>query len=165
MSFSTDPFIAPGALIVGDVHLAPRTSIWFSTIIRGEAAPVQIDDSANVQDNCIVESRPDQPVRIGRGVSVGHNARVFGAVIEERSLIAIGATVEAGAVIGSQSIVAANATVPAGMIVPPRKLVIGGGRILRDVTDAEIERIDRGAREYVRLGREYAAATGSTRAQ
>jgi carbonic anhydrase/acetyltransferase-like protein (isoleucine patch superfamily) len=165
VTVSTDPFIAPGAVIVGDVRLAPRSSVWFSTIVRGETAMVQIDDSANVQDNCLIESRPDQPVRIGSGVSVGHNARVFGAVVEERSLIAIGATVEPGAVIGSQSIVAANATVPAGMVVPPRKLVIGTGRILRDVTDAEIERIDRGAREYVRLGREYAAATGPTRTQ
>lgn len=165
MTVSTHPFTAPGAVVVGDVRLAPRSSVWFSAIVRGQSAPVHIDDSANVQDNCVIESRPDQPVRIGAGVSVGHNARIVGAVVEERSLIAIGATVEAGAVIGSQSIVAANATVPAGMIVPPRKLVIGAGRILRDVSEAEIERIDRGAREYVRLGREYVAATGPTRAQ
>ncbi|GAC1317021.1 MAG: gamma carbonic anhydrase family protein [Chloroflexota bacterium] len=165
MTVNPDPFIAPGAIVEGDVRLAPRTSIWFSTAVRGDSAFVQIDDSANVQDNCVIESRPDLPVRIGAGVSVGHNARVYGATVEAKSLIAIGATVEAGAVIGSQSIVAANATVPAGMIVPPRALVIGTGHILRDVTEAEIERIDRGAREYVRLGREYAARMGPSPGQ
>lgn len=155
MSEDSRPYVAPGATIVGDVRLAPTVSVWFGTTVRGEAASVQIDAAANVQDNCVVEALPGQPVRIGSGVTVGHNARISGATIEERALIAIGSTVEPGAVVGAQSIVAANAVVPAGMIVPPRRLVIGSGRILREVSDAEITRIDRGAREYVRLGREY----------
>jgi carbonic anhydrase/acetyltransferase-like protein (isoleucine patch superfamily) len=91
-------------------------------------------------------------------VSVGHNARVFGATIDERALIAIGATVMPGAVIGSHSIVAANATVPEDMVVPPDTLVIGHGRILRAVTQAEIDRIERGATDYVRLCHEYRAS-------
>jgi carbonic anhydrase/acetyltransferase-like protein (isoleucine patch superfamily) len=99
-------------------------------------------------------------VWIGARVSLGHNARVYGATIEERSLIAIGATVLTGAQIGTNSIVAANATVPEGMRVPPRSLVIGHGRILRGVTDAEVERIERGADDYARLAREYRQKTG-----
>jgi carbonic anhydrase/acetyltransferase-like protein (isoleucine patch superfamily) len=126
--------------------------VWFCTVVRGD---VELEARANVQDNCVV----DGPTRIGAGTSLGHNARVFGAEIEERSLIAIGATVLRGAHIGTQSIIAANATVPEGMRVPPRSLVIGQGRILRQVTEAEIERIDRGARDYARLTREYASST------
>jgi carbonic anhydrase/acetyltransferase-like protein (isoleucine patch superfamily) len=148
-------FVAPGALLVGDVRLAAESSVWFSAILRGEAAAVEIGPQANVQDNCVIEGTPGHPARIGARVSVGHNARVFGAEVEERSLIAIGATVLSGARIGTHSIVAANATVPEGTIVPPRCLVIGTGRVLREVTDAEIERIEHGATEYVRLGYEY----------
>jgi carbonic anhydrase/acetyltransferase-like protein (isoleucine patch superfamily) len=134
------------------VRLGNECSVFFGAIVRGN---VTLEDRANVQDNCIVEG----PTVIGAGTSLGHNARVYSAIVEPRSLIAIGATVLAGACVGSQSIIAANATVPEGMHVPPRSLVIGNGRILREVTDAEIERIERGARDYARLTREYASAT------
>ena len=119
------------------MRLAAECSVWFGSVLRGEAAPVEVGPQANVQDNCLVEATPGHPVRIGARVTLGHNARVFGATVDERSMIAIGATVLAGADIGSHSIVAANATVPEGMVVPPRTLVIGHGRILREVTEAE----------------------------
>ena len=154
-----DVYLAPGARVIGDVKLASEVSIFHGAVLRGEAAPVEVGPQANVQDNCVVEGTPGHPVRIGSRVSLGHNARVFGASIEERSLIAIGATVLPGAHVGSHSINAANACVPEGMQVPSRSLVIGNGRILRQVTDAEVERIEHGATDYMRLGREY--RTGS----
>ena len=142
-------------MLVGDVRMASESSVFHGAVLRGEAAYVELGPQANVQDNCVVEGTPGHPARIGARTSLGHNARVFGATVEEGSLIAIGATVHAGAVIGTQSIVAANATVPEGMVVPPRTLVIGQGRLLREVTDAEIARIEHGATDYARLGREY----------
>lgn len=154
-----DVYLAPGARVIGDVKLASEVSIFHGAVLRGEAAPVEVGPQANVQDNCVVEGTPGHPVRIGSRVSLGHNARVFGASIEERSLIAIGATVLPGAHVGSHSIIAANACVPESMQVPSRSLVIGNGRILRQVTDAEVERIEHGATDYMRLGREY--RTGS----
>jgi carbonic anhydrase/acetyltransferase-like protein (isoleucine patch superfamily) len=135
--------------------MASESSVFHGAVVRGEAAFVEIGPNANVQDNCVVEATPGNPVSIGARVSLGHNARVYGATIEPSALIAIGATVRSGAHIGTNAIVAANATVPEGMEVPRRKLVIGQGRILRDVTDAEIERIEHGATEYSRLAREY----------
>jgi carbonic anhydrase/acetyltransferase-like protein (isoleucine patch superfamily) len=150
-----ETFVAPGARLVGDVRMSAESSVWFGSVIRGVAAPVDLGPRANIQDNCLVEATPGYPVRIGARVSLGHNARVHGATIDECALIAIGATVLPGAHVGSFSIVAANATVPEGMRVPPRKLVIGNGRILRDVTDAEIARIEHGATDYARLCREY----------
>jgi len=137
------------------VQLAGESSVWFGSVVRGEAAPVELGPQANVQDNCVVEGTPGHPVRIGARVTLGHNARVFGATVEERSMVAIGATVLQGAHVGLNAIVAANATVPEGMVVPPRTLVIGNGRVLRAVTEAEIERIEHGATDYVRLCREY----------
>jgi len=154
-SLAADAYVAPGAVLVGDVRMAAESSVFHGSVLRGEAAPVELGPQANVQDNCVVEGTPGHPVRIGARTSLGHNARVFGATVEEGSLIAIGATVHEGAVIGTQCIVAANATVPAGMVVPPRTLVIGQGRLLREVTDAEIARIEDGATDYARLGREY----------
>jgi carbonic anhydrase/acetyltransferase-like protein (isoleucine patch superfamily) len=152
---AVDAYLAPGAQVIGEVRMGAGSSVFHGSVLRGEAAPVEIGPQANVQDNCVVEGTPGHPARVGARTSLGHNARVFGATIDERSLIAIGATVLEGAHIGAQSIVAANATVPEGMIVPPRTLVIGHGRLLRQVTDAEIARIEHGATDYARLGREY----------
>jgi carbonic anhydrase/acetyltransferase-like protein (isoleucine patch superfamily) len=154
-ALADDAYIAPGAVLSGDVRMAAESSVFHGSVLRGEAAPVEIGAQANIQDNCVVEATPGHPVRVGARTSLGHNARVFGATIEERSLIAIGATVLEGAHIGARSIVAANATVPEGTVVPPRTLVIGHGRLLREVTEAEIARIEHGATDYARLGREY----------
>jgi carbonic anhydrase/acetyltransferase-like protein (isoleucine patch superfamily) len=154
-TLAPDAYVAPGAVLIGDVRMAAESSVFHGTVLRGEAAYVELGPQANVQDNCIVEGTPGHPACIGARTSLGHNARVFGATIEEHSLIAIGATVLEGARVGAQSIVAANATVPEGMVVPPRTLVIGHGRLLRAVTEAEIARIEHGATDYARLGREY----------
>lgn len=151
-------WVAPGARVLGGVDMQRDSSLWYCSVLDGRAAPVTLGPQVNVQDNCIVAGTPGHPASIGARTSLGHNAQVYGAVVEERSLIAIGATVRPGAVVGSQSIVAANAVVPEGMHVPPRSLVIGEGRVLREVSDAEITRIEHGADEYVRLSREHRRA-------
>jgi carbonic anhydrase/acetyltransferase-like protein (isoleucine patch superfamily) len=148
-------FIAPTANVLGEVLLGDEISVWYSATVDGTAAPVEIAHQANVQDNAVVQSTPGNPAFIGERVTLGHNARVFGAHIEAGSMIAIGATVLPGARVGAQSIIAANATLPQGQHVPPRSLVIGNGRVLREVTDAEIQRIENGATDYVRLGSEH----------
>jgi carbonic anhydrase/acetyltransferase-like protein (isoleucine patch superfamily) len=153
-----DVFVAPGAELVGEVRLGSECSVWFGASVRGVAAMVDIGPQANVQDNCVIEATPGHPVRIGARVSVGHNARVMGATIDQSALIAIGASVLPGARIGTHSIVAANATVPEGMIVPPRTLVLGHGRLAREVTAAEIDRIEGGATGYVRLCHDFSRA-------
>jgi carbonic anhydrase/acetyltransferase-like protein (isoleucine patch superfamily) len=148
---------------MGDVRMAEESSVWYGSRVDGSVAPVVIEAQANIQDNCVVEGVAGFPARIGSRVSLGHNARVSGAVIEERALIAIGATVLSGARVGARSIIAANATVPPGMQIPPRSLVIGTGRIVREVTEAEIARIEHGATDYVRLSREHAQTQRDSR--
>lgn len=157
MDLAQDVWVAPGAEVVGDVRIGAQGSVWFSARVSGEEARVDLDQNVNVQDNCVVAGVAGHPVWIGAGTSLGHNAQVWGAHVEASCLIAIGSIVRAGAVIREHSIVAANAEVPEGMDVPPRSLVIGHGRILRQVTDGEVERIQHGEHEYVRLGREYLA--------
>jgi carbonic anhydrase/acetyltransferase-like protein (isoleucine patch superfamily) len=150
-----DAYVAPGATVLGDVRMASESSVFPGAVLNGIAAPIEILAQANVQDNCIVEATPGHPVSIGERTTLGHNARVYGATVEASAMIAIGATVLSGAHVGRNAIVAANAVVPEGMRVPPRTLVIGHGRQLRDVSEAEIQRIESGATGYVRLGREY----------
>jgi carbonic anhydrase/acetyltransferase-like protein (isoleucine patch superfamily) len=152
-----DAFIAPTARLLGDVRLGAGASIWYGALVDGRPASVELAPGANVQDNAVVEATPGHPVSIGAGTSVGHNAHVVGATIEPSSLVAIGSTVQQGARIGADSIVAANAVVPAGERVPPGSLVIGAGRIRRQVSAAEVERIRRGEREYRRLAAEHRA--------
>jgi carbonic anhydrase/acetyltransferase-like protein (isoleucine patch superfamily) len=152
---AADAYVAPGATLLGDVHLASEASVFPGAVVDGEAARVDIGPQANVQDNCVVQATPGHPLTIGERATLGHNARVYGATIDAGAMIAIGATVLRGAHIGSHAIVAANATVPENMHVPAGKLLIGHGRVLRDVTAAEIARIESGATEYARLSREY----------
>lgn len=165
MSVSAAPttrhWIAPGARLSGDVRLGERANVWFGSVIRGEQAPVALEEGANVQDNCLVEGVAGHPARLGAFAAMGHNARLLGATVESRTLIAIGATVLPGAHVGSHCIVAANATVPAGMRVPDGSLVVGQGRIVRQVTADEVARIERTANEYLRLSGEYLAQHGT----
>jgi carbonic anhydrase/acetyltransferase-like protein (isoleucine patch superfamily) len=156
---SLEAYVAAGVTLVGDVRMGRDSSVFHGSSVLAEAASVTIEAEANVQDNCVIEATAGHPVVIGARTSVGHNARVYGATIEPVALIAIGATVMPGARVGTNAIVAANAVVPEGMQVPAGKLVIGQGRILRDVTEAEIERIQHGATEYARLSVEYRLET------
>jgi len=155
---SQEPFVAPTASVSADVQLGPESSVFYNARLSG---PVVLEAQVNIQDNAVVEGTPEHPVRIGRRTSLGHNARVFGATIEDACLIAIAATVLPGARVGAHSIIAANATVPENMQVPPNSLVIAQGRILRQVREDEIARIEHGANEYVRLGREHLSTLGS----
>jgi carbonic anhydrase/acetyltransferase-like protein (isoleucine patch superfamily) len=142
------------------VVLGRFSSAWFNAVLDARNGAVELAEGANIQDNCRVEGLPGQAAFIGRGVSLGHNARVIGAVVGDHALIAIGSSVLPGARIGARCIVGANAVVPEGMQVPPRSLVIGHGRILREVTEAEIERILFGGKEYQRLAAIYRARLG-----
>ena len=105
---AADAYVAPGAHLFGDVRMASGSSVFHGTTVRAELDHVEIGLQANVQDNCVIEATPGYPVVIGARVSVGHNARVYGATIEASALIAIGATVMSGAHVGTNAIVAAT---------------------------------------------------------
>lgn len=158
---TTRHWIAPSARLSGDVRLGERANVWFGAVLRGESAPVELEEGANVQDNCLVEGVAGHPARLGAYAAMGHNARLVGGAVEGRSLIAIGASVLTGAHVGRHCIVAANATVPEGMRVPDGSLVVGEGRIVRQVTADEVARIERTANEYMRLSGEYLAQHGT----
>lgn len=151
-------FIAPGAIVVGEVTLGARASVWFHTVVRGDSAAIAIGDESNVQDQTTVHVDEGMPAIVGRRVTVGHRAIVHGCVVEDDCLIGMGAIVLTGARIGAGSLVGAGALVREGQVVPPGSLALGApARIIGPVSDAHREAIRGGAQHYVELSRAYLA--------
>lgn len=149
-SIAETAFVAPGAVIVGNVTLADRSSVWYNTVLRAELEPITIGAGSNLQDNVSCHVDTDFPLSLGTGVSVGHGAVLHGCTIENDVLIGMAATVLNGAVIGTGSLVAAGAVVLGGTIVPPGSLVAGvPAKVRRLLTDDEVASIRANADNYL----------------
>ena len=149
-------FVAPGAVVVGDVTIGEDSSVWFGSVIRGDTERIAIGSQTNVQDLCVIHADPGLPCIIGDGVTLGHGAIIHGATIHDNAMIGIRATVLNGATIGAGSIVAAGALVTEGTEIPPNSLVFGvPGKVVRPVSDAQGERIRSAAEHYVAAARAY----------
>jgi carbonic anhydrase/acetyltransferase-like protein (isoleucine patch superfamily) len=152
-------FVAAGAVVVGNVRLGPRSSVWFQCVLRGDSAPISVGEDTNIQDGSVVHVDEGQPARIGARVTVGHRAIVHGCVIEDECLIGMGAVILTGARIGSGSVVGAAALVCEGQQVPAGSLVLGvPARVAGVVTEAHREAIRRGWTHYVDLAQHYRGA-------
>ncbi|HDR15714.1 MAG TPA: gamma carbonic anhydrase family protein [Desulfobacteraceae bacterium] len=149
-------FIAPNAVIIGDVVIEDHASIWYCTVVRGDRSPIRIGAYSNIQDNSTVHTEPEHPVTVGAHVTVGHNAVIHGCVVEEACLIGIGAVVLNGAVIGQGSIVAAHSLVKEGQVVDAHRLVAGvPAKVKRELTPAGVERFKATAEGYAALAAEH----------
>ena len=134
-----DAWAAPNATLIGQVKLGARASVWYSATLRAEAEPIEIGAGSNIQDGVTIHVDPEYPVRVGAGVSVGHNAVLHGCTVEDGALIGMGAVVLNGAVVGAGSLVAAGALVPQGVVIPPRSLVAGvPGKVRRELSEVEV---------------------------
>ena len=164
LRLAPDVFIAHTAVLRGDVTVGPRSSVWFNAVVRGDLTPIVIGEDTNVQDGAILHVEIDGPAILGSRVTVGHMALVHGAIVEDECLIAMGAKVLSGARIGTNSIVGAGALVKEGWQVPPRSVVLGvPGRIVRQVTDAELDRIRMNWAVYVAYAAQYRDAASNER--
>ncbi len=154
-------WIAASASVLGHVVIGPQASVWFGAVIRGDVEPIYIGGQTNIQDLACLHADPGKPCRIGERVTVGHGAIVHGATVEDECLIGIRAVVLNDAVIGKHSIIGAGAIVTEGKVIPPRSLVLGmPGRVIREVTKADLERILHGFQHYVDAAANYKAASG-----
>lgn len=154
-------FVAPGAVLVGEVSLAEESSVWFGCVLRADLAPIGVGRASNVQDGCLFHVARGFPVILGDRVSLGHGVVVHGATIEDDCLIGIRATVLNGARIGKGSLVAAGALVPENAVIPPGSLVMGmPGKVVRPVNEAQSELIARTARAYVGYAAAYKTKYG-----
>ena len=124
-------FIAPTATLVGDVIVEEGASVWYGAVVRADFAPVIIRARANVQDGDLVHGPPGLTTEVGRGVTIGHNCVVHGAILEDECLIANGTIVLDGARVGARALVAAGSVVSANFEVPPGMLAAGAPAVVK----------------------------------
>jgi carbonic anhydrase/acetyltransferase-like protein (isoleucine patch superfamily) len=149
-------FIAPTAVLIGDVEVGEEASIWFGTVIRGDNGPIRIHARANVQDNSVVHVSEGFETVIEEGATVGHCAILEDCRIGRGALIGTNATVLNGAHVGEQSLVAAGSVVPANAQIPPRVVVAGAPAVIKkELVGAAVGWVEHAGPEYVELSRSY----------
>ena len=147
-------FISETAYVIGDVKIGENSSVWPGAVIRGDFARIEIGNNTQIEDNCIVHNGAAQ--FIGDNVHIGHGAVIHCAKIANNVLVGMNATLLDGAEIGSYSIIGANSMVSEGMIIPDYSFVIGIPAIIKgEVSKTQIERIELGVREYVKITKQY----------
>jgi carbonic anhydrase/acetyltransferase-like protein (isoleucine patch superfamily) len=150
-------FLAEGARIIGDVEIGEESSVWFNAVVRGDVNFVRIGNRTNVQDNCVLHVTHERhPLVIGSSVTIGHNAVVHGATVQDFCLIGMGAVILDGAVVGPYALVAAGAVVAEGFVVPEGALVAGvPARVRRNLTSSERTMLEHSALNYIRYVAQY----------
>lgn len=151
-------FVAPDALVLGDVALGRDSSVWYGSVVRGDVHYIRIGERTNIQDRCVVHvSTKTHPTVVGDLVTVGHGAILHGCTIGDRTLVGIGAMVLDGTEVGEGSVIAAGSLLPPGKSFPARSLLVGFPAVVkRSVTEEELEWIRHSAEHYVELARRHA---------
>jgi carbonic anhydrase/acetyltransferase-like protein (isoleucine patch superfamily) len=153
-------FIHPNASLCGWVTVADRASVWGGAVIRGDTEPITIGPGSNIQDLTMVHADLGIPTSVGANVTVGHRAILHGCQIDDDVLIGMGAILLNRCRIGRGSIIGAGALIAEGVQIPPNSLVLGmPGKVVRETTVEERERILRSAEGYQRLAQAHADGT------
>lgn len=152
-----ETFVAETAVVIGDVEVGKRSSLWYGVVLRGDVFHIRIGDECSVQDNTVVHVTSGRhPTIVGDRVTVGHSVTLHGCTIESECIIGMGATVLDRAVIGEHCVVGAGALVTPGTVIEPGQLVIGSpARAKRALTDDELAWIRSSAEHYVELAAAY----------
>ncbi|MDR1351137.1 MAG: gamma carbonic anhydrase family protein [Zoogloeaceae bacterium] len=154
-----DVWIAPNASVIGDVRLADRASVWFNAVLRGDNDPIIIGADSNIQDGSALHTDTGFPLVVGARVTVGHQVILHSCAVGDGSLIGMGAVLLNRCRIGQHSIVGAHALIPEGREFPDRVLIVGSpGKVARELTDAEVARLEHSAAHYVENARRYRQA-------
>ena len=155
-SIDESVFVADGAKIIGDVEIGKGSSVWFNAVIRADSNKVKIGENSNVQDNAVIHTSKGFGVQIGDNVTIGHGAIIHGCTVKNNVMIGMGAIVLNGAVIEENSIIGAGSLVTQGKVIPAGSLAFGNPvKIVRQLTDKEIESIKDNAISYVNEAKEY----------
>jgi carbonic anhydrase/acetyltransferase-like protein (isoleucine patch superfamily) len=155
-----EAWIAPGAVIVGNVTLGRAASVWYGSVLRADIDRIVVGAECNIQDVSCIHVDPGEPVTLEDRVSLGHGAIVHGAYIETGALVGIGAIVLGGARIGAGTLIAAGAVVPPGTVLPPGVLAAGVPcRIVRELTESDRQLFAQTAARYVQRAARHRIAT------
>ncbi|MDE0314466.1 MAG: gamma carbonic anhydrase family protein [Candidatus Poribacteria bacterium] len=147
-------FVAPGAMIIGDVSIGEESSVWFNCVLRGDLEPIRIGCRTNIQDGTVIHMDKEIPCLIGDDVTVGHGAILHSCAIDNEALIGMGAILLTGCQIGERAIVAAGTLVREGQEIPPGTVAMGvPAKVRREATEAELERVRHGKDDYVLRGK------------
>jgi carbonic anhydrase/acetyltransferase-like protein (isoleucine patch superfamily) len=149
-------YVAPEAVIIGDVVIGEDANIWPGAVIRGDNVRIVIGRATNVQEGAVLHSDPGVPLVVGDDVSIGHQAMLHGCTVGDGSLVGIQAVVMNGAVVGRECLVGAGALVAEGKAFNDRVLILGSpARMLRTLSDEEVAGLRFNAADYVRRQRMY----------
>ncbi|HSD91228.1 MAG TPA: gamma carbonic anhydrase family protein [Kofleriaceae bacterium] len=150
-------FLAETCAVIGDVVIGEDSSIWYSTVVRGDVMPIRIGARTSIQDNTVIHVTSGfSGTIIGSDCTIGHSAIIHACTVEDFCLIGMGSIILDGARIGRGSLVGAGALVTPGTDIPPGSLVIGSpAKVKRPINDKEREQIAYGAQHYVELARRY----------
>jgi carbonic anhydrase/acetyltransferase-like protein (isoleucine patch superfamily) len=151
-------WVAPNAIVLGKVELCEDASVWFGAVLRGDNELIRVGARSNVQDGAVLHTDPGFPLDIGEDCTIGHMVMAHGCTIGRGSLIGIGSIILNGARIGEECLIGANTLIPEGKEFPPRSMVLGSpGKVVRELTDADVARFSGAAARYVRNWQRYAA--------
>jgi carbonic anhydrase/acetyltransferase-like protein (isoleucine patch superfamily) len=151
-------WVAPSAHLIGDVEIGEGVGLWFNATVRGDNEPIVIGARTNIQDGAVLHSDYGAPLSIGEGCTIGHAAIIHGCTIGDNVLVGMGATILNKAVIGADSLVGANALVTEGKQFPPKSLIVGSpAKVVRELTDEEVEGLKRSADSYVANWQRFAS--------
>lgn len=151
-----DCFIADTATLAGDVTLREKVSVWYSAVIRSEAAPIVIGSESNIQDNCTIHTDEGFPTILGDQVTVGHGAIIHGSRIGSKTLVGMGTIIMNGSTIGKNCLIGGGSLILQGTTIEDGMLVLGSpASAKRKLTDEEISKIGLNATHYNLFRAEY----------
>ena len=151
-------WIAPNAVVAGDVILRSGASIWFGCVLRGDTDTLTVGENSNIQDLSVLHADAGSPLTIGRNVTVGHKVMLHGCTIGDNSLIGIGAVILNGAVIGKNCLIGANALITENKIIPDGSMVVGQpGKVVKELSEGQIAALEMSAQHYVQNWKRFAA--------
>ena len=162
--YGPDVFVAPTAVVIGDVQMDEGSSLWYGGVLRGDINSIKIGKFSNLQDGVIGHLADEYPLVVGQYVTVGHGAVIHACEIGDECLIGMNSTILDGAKIGEQSIVAAGSLVPAGMEVPAGSLVAGvPAKIKKELSDKERNDLKKWAEKYLAVAKAHREKLGKMR--
>ena len=146
-------YIARGAVVVGDVTIGEHSSIWYNAVLRGDINRIIIGHHTNIQDNAVLHLENETPCQIGNFVTIGHAAIAHACTVGDETLVGMGAVILDRVKIGKQCLIGAKALVPPGTQIPDGSMVLGmPAKVVRALTEKELERLKRSAEKYARIG-------------
>ena len=149
-------WIAPNAIIIGDIVIKNDASVWFNAVLRGDIERIILGEGSNIQDGSVLHTDPGCPLTIGKGVTVGHMVMLHECTIDDDTLIGIGSTILNKAKIGKNCLIGANTLITENKTIPDNSLVVGSpGKIVRNVTPKEIQDIKENAKVYMDNWKKY----------